>query len=88
MDASTRAKAASLFRGIAWLFFAGAGLAYWIAGGVIHAFFPGTDRVLAEFEGMALVLLCLVLGALAKSAEGRLEMDPDGPESLGEALRK
>ncbi len=91
MGPSTRTKTVSLLRGIAWVFFAGAGCAFWFAGGVIHAVVPGTDRILAEIEGMGLVVLCLVLGALAKGAEGRLEegeVDPDGPKSLGEALRK
>jgi len=91
MNPSTRAKTASLLRGIAWLFFAGAGFAFWFAGGFIHAIVPRTDRSLAEIEGMALVVLCLVLGALAKGAEDRLdagEVDPNGPKLLGDALRK
>jgi hypothetical protein len=91
MDPSTRAKTVSLLHGIAWAFFAGAAFAFWFAGGVIHAVIPGTDRILAEIEGVGLVVLCLVLGALAKGAEGRLEageVDPNGPKSLGEALRK
>jgi hypothetical protein len=42
-------------------------------------------------RGMALAALCAGLGAIAKSVENRLEgeeVDPNGPKSLGEALRK
>ena len=91
MNSSTRSTAKSLLRGVAWLFFVTAGLAFWFGGGVIHAVDPSTDRILAEIEGMALAVLCAGLGVLAKGAEDRLEAgeeDPDGPKSLGEALRK
>jgi len=91
MKPSTRSNAKSLLRGVAWLFFATAGLAFWFAGGLIHAVNPSTDRILAEIEGMALAALCAGLGLIAKGAEDRLEtgeVDPDGPKSLGEALRK
>jgi hypothetical protein len=67
------------------------GFAFWFADGVIHAVVPGTDRILVEIEAMALVVLFLVLGILAKGAEDHFEageVDPDGPKSLGEALRK
>jgi hypothetical protein len=91
MNFSRRTKARSLLRGIAWLFFAIAGLAFWFGHGVIHAVVPRTDRILAEIKGMALALLCLGPGAIAKGIEDRLEageVDPNGPESLAEALRK
>ena len=91
MDPSTRAKTASLFRGIAWFFFAGAGFAFWFAGRVIQIVVPGTDHMLAEIEGFAVVLLFGTLGALAKGAEGHLEageVDPRGPKSFRDALRK
>ena len=48
-------------------------------------------RILAEIEGIALAALCAGLGAIAKGVENRLdaeEVDPNGPKSLGEALRK
>jgi hypothetical protein len=84
MNPSTRTKARSLLRGIAWLFFAIAGLAFWFGDEVIHAVVPTTDRILAEIEGMALAVLCLGLGAIAKGIEDRLEageVDPNGPKS-------
>ena len=91
MDPSSREKIVHLLQGIAWLFFAGAGLAFWFGGGLIHAIVPGTDRILSEIEGAALAALCVVLGFLAKGAQDRLgagEVDPNGPKSLGEALRQ
>jgi hypothetical protein len=91
MSPSTRLDAQHILQGIAWLFFVAAGLAFWFGGGVIHAVVPGTDRVLAEIEGIALGILCAGLGAVAKGAQDRLgagEVDPNGPKSLGEALRK
>ena len=91
MNPSTRSKAKHLLQGIAWLLFAVAGLAFWFGGGVIKALGGGTDRIFAEIEGIALAILFIGLGAIAKFAEDRLddgEVDPDGPKSLREALRK
>lgn len=90
MNSSTRTRTKSLLRGIAWLFFVTAGLAFLFGGGLIHAV-RGTDRILAEIEGMALAFLSGGLGLTAKNAEDRLdegEVDPNGPKSLSEALRK
>jgi hypothetical protein len=88
MNPSRSSTAKSLLRGMAWLFFAIAGLAFWFGGGVISAV-ARTDRILAEIEGIALALLCVGLGTIAKVAEDRLEQgEADGPTSLGEALRK
>ena len=91
MNPSTRSDAQHLLQGIAWLFFVAAGLAFWFGGGVIHAVVPRTDRVLAEIEGMALAALCAGLSVIARGVKDRLEageVDPNGPNSLGEALRK
>jgi hypothetical protein len=91
MNSFTRSNAKFLLRGVAWLFFAAGGLAFWFAGVVIHSVDPSTDRILAEIEGIALAALCAGLGAIAKGVENRLdaeEVDPNGPKSLGEALRK
>lgn len=80
-----------MLRGIARVFFVAAVVAFGFGGGVIHAVVPRTDRILAEIEGTGLAALCLGLGAIAKGAEEHLEtgeVDPDGPKSLGEALRK
>ena len=90
MNPSTRTKAKSLLRVIVWLSFAAAGLAFVFGGGIIHAI-RGTERILAEIEGMAIALLSGGLGFVAKDAEDRLEeseVDPNGPKSLGDALRK
>jgi hypothetical protein len=86
MGTSLKATAASLLRATAWLFLGVGLLAFWAAGAVISAI-AGTDRVLAEMEGIALTLLCLVLAGGAKYVADRLE-EGDGPASLGEALRE
>lgn len=86
MNASLKATAKSLLRGLAWLFFAMAGLAFWFGGGAISAV-TGTDHIAAEVEGVLLALLFAALGVMAKAGEDRLE-EGDGPTSLGEALRK
>jgi hypothetical protein len=90
MNPSTRSNVKHLLQGITWLFYAIAGIAFLFGGGVIHAA-AGTDRILAEIEGMALALLFGGLGFAAKGVEDHLdagEVDPHGPKSLGEALRK
>ena len=91
MTPSTRTKLKLLLQGIAILFFATAGLAFFFGGGLIHAV-RGTDRFVAEIEGFTLAVLFAVLGGCAKAVEDRIELegevDPDGPKSLGEALRK
>jgi hypothetical protein len=88
MKPSTRSVLKPLLKGIAGgLLFAG-GLAFWFGGGLIHAL-GGTDRVLAEVQGLTTAALCIGLSIVAKIAEDRLEEDELGTtKSLGEVLRK
>ncbi len=86
MNAAARSAAILLLRGVAWVFFALAGLAFWFGGRAISEF-GKTDRLLAEMEGLALILLFMGLGAIAEMAKNRLE-EGEGPTSLSEALRK
>ena len=91
MRPSTRSNVAFFFRGVAWVLFGLAGIAFFFGGGLIHAASIETDRTLAEFEGLALAIICLVLGRVARGAEDHFEMaqvDPSGPKSLSEALAK
>jgi len=55
-----------LLQGIAWLLFAAGGLAFWVGGGAIHEF-TKTDRILAEVEGIALAVVLVGLGAVARA---------------------
>jgi len=88
MKPSTRSILKPLLKGLAGLFLAIGGLAFWFGGGLIHAL-GGTDRVLAEVEGLTAAVLCIGLGIVAKIAEDRLEEDELGTsKSLGEVLRK
>jgi hypothetical protein len=84
MNLSLRSIATPLLEGVAWLSFVAAGLAFLFGGGVIHAM-VGTDRVTAEFEGVALMVLCLAVGLIAKIIEYRLA-EGELPASLGEAF--
>jgi uncharacterized membrane protein YoaK (UPF0700 family) len=84
MRFSPRSIAIPLLEGVAWRFFLAAGLAFLFGVGVIHAVI-GTDRVTAEFEGVALMVLCLAVGLTAKIIEYWLE-EGELPASLGEAF--
>ena len=86
-DPSTGSRLESLLGVVAKLLFALAGLAFWFGGGLIHAL-TNTDRITAEMEGVALTVLLVALGVIAKVAEDRLEEGAGGPKSLSEALRK
>jgi hypothetical protein len=88
MKPLTRSILKPLLKGAAGLLCVTGGLAFWIGGGLIHAL-GGTDRVLAEMEGLTAAVFCFGLGIVAKIAEDRLEEDELGTsKSLGEALRK
>ena len=67
MNASTRSTLKSFLQAVSWLLFAIAGVAFWIGGGIISAF-TKTPRALGEMAGIFISLVCLGLGALAKSA--------------------
>ena len=91
MGPSTNEKVIHLLPGVAGLFFARADFAFWFGDGLVHTIIPGTNRILAEVEGVALAGLCLGLGAIARAAEDRLEageLDPKGPKSLAEVFGK
>ena len=45
------------------------------------------ERILAEFEGVALAVLCAGVGVIAKIIAYRVE-EGEFPASIGEALRK
>jgi hypothetical protein len=88
MKPSTRSILKFLLKGLAGLFLGVGGMAFWFGGGLMHAL-GGTDRVLAEIEGLTAAVLCIGLGIGAKIAEDRLEEAEVGTsKSLGEALRK
>ncbi len=57
----------NLLQAMAWLLFVVAGLALWVGGRAINEF-TGTERLLAEVEGIGLAAMCGVLGAFAKAA--------------------
>ncbi len=86
MDATTKAGLASLLKGAAYLPFVIAGLAFWLGGGLIHAV-VGTERFLAEVEGITLAVLFGGIGAIAKAIVTRLETG-DGLISLSDSVRK
>jgi hypothetical protein len=78
MNVSTKSALKSLLRGVAWLLFAIAGLAFWVGGRAINEF-AKTERLLAEMEGIGLAVVCAGLGAVAKAAgERRAEAEEDG----------
>ena len=91
MDPSTKKRTASVFRGIVLSLSAGPGFAFLFGAGLIRAVVPGTDRILAEIGGFAVVVACGMLGISAKGVGDRLEageVDPNGPKSFRDALRK
>jgi hypothetical protein len=67
MNASTKSTLKSFLGAVAWLLFAIAGLSFWIGGRIISEF-TKTSRVFGEMAGIFISLVCLGLGALAKSA--------------------
>jgi hypothetical protein len=67
MSAFTKSAAKVLLRGITWIFFAIAGLAFWVGGRAINEF-AKTERMLAEMLGIAIATTFAGLGALAKAA--------------------
>jgi hypothetical protein len=56
-----------LLKGVAWLLFVIAGLAFCVGGRAISEF-AHADRILAELVGLVIAGLCAVLGVLAKTA--------------------
>ena len=62
---------ASFLQGLAWVFFAIGGLAFWVGGRALDEF-AKTDRMLAEMEGIDIAVVCGALGALTKVVGDRL----------------
>jgi hypothetical protein len=77
MHVSTRSTIKSLLRGVSWLLFVSAGLAFWWGGRAISES-AKTERMLAEMEGITLAPVCAGLGALAKAAADHLD-DGENP---------
>ena len=86
MNLSLRSIATSILGGVAWLCFVAAGLAFFFGGRLIHVVF-GTERLVAELEGIALTVLCVGVGVIATVIKYRLE-EGELPASLGEAINK
>jgi hypothetical protein len=67
MNDSTKSTWKAFLRGVAWLLFGIGGLTFWAGGKAIREF-SKTDIVLSEMGGIFIALVCIGLGALAKSA--------------------
>ena len=83
-SASTNAAIRSFLGGIAWLFFAIAGLSFFWGGRAINEF-TGTDRMLAEMVGFGVAVVSAGFGAVLKAAQERFEA-PDDPNRQENAL--
>ncbi|MGZ7061173.1 MAG: hypothetical protein ACXVJL_16310 [Candidatus Angelobacter sp.] len=80
MNDSTKSAWKAFLRGVSGLLFGIAGIAFFFGGRVIREA-TKTDLVLSEMEGIFIALVCLGLGALAKSAgeeDEPLEDSADG----------
>ena len=77
MGAAKNSFARSFLTGLSGLLFLVAVASFWIGGGMIHAVF-GTDRVLAEMEGIGLAVILGGLGAWAKQAREPSIYEDDG----------
>lgn len=67
MNDSTKSTFKAFLRGVSGLLFGIAGIAFLFGGHVIRGF-TKADIVLSEMAGIFICLVCLGLGALAKSA--------------------
>ena len=70
----------ALADGVAWIFFLVAGIAFWAGGRALHEVF-GTDRVLAEMEGIGITVISCVLGFIARAVGERLESGSEAEDS-------
>ena len=78
MTAATRSFCKVLLRGLAWVLFAIAGLAF-LAGGKIISESEKIDRILAEMLGLGIALATGALGYILKSTADDLGTDKDSP---------
>ena len=77
MNSGAKSFTSAVLTAVGWIFFGSAGLAFWFGGRAIHAM-AGTERLLAEIEGLALAGVCPAMGALSKNfAELIEELEPD-----------
>jgi hypothetical protein len=74
-----------------WVLLAAFGLSTYFGGALIHFLHPQTGRIRAEFYGQVMavsfITLSIALGVYANDL-GLAKVDPKGPKSLSEALRK
>jgi hypothetical protein len=74
-----------------WVLLAAFGLSMFFGGALIHFLHPQTGRIRAEFYGQIMavlfITLSIALGVYANDL-GLAKVDPKGPKSLSEALRK
>jgi len=66
-------------------------LSFFFGGALIHFVHPQTGRIRAEIEGLGIATLFAVMHVTAIVIADRIgwrKEDPNGPKSLGEALRK
>ena len=67
------------------------GLSFFLGGALIHFVHPQTGRIRAEIEAQIVSVLLVALHVTALVAADRIgwgNVDPKGPKSLSEALRK
>jgi hypothetical protein len=63
-------------------------MAFWFGGGLIHAI-RGTNRGIAEVEGLTIAVISFSVAMAAKIGQDRLDEGAEGTsKSLGEGLRK
>ena len=67
MNHSTKSTFKAFLRGVSGLLFAAGGISFLFGGRVIRGF-TKADLVLSEMAGIFVAIVCLGLGALAKSA--------------------
>jgi hypothetical protein len=80
MNDSTKSTFKTFLRGISGLLFGIGGISFWFGGRAISEF-SKIDRVLGEMAGIFIALVCLGLGALAKSAGEEDVSEKEGQSS-------
>jgi hypothetical protein len=79
MTAATKSTRGSVLRGVAWLLFVIA------AGGRAINEFAGTERMLAEAEGIGLAVVFAALGVVLESAGKRVSEREAAPSPASES---
>jgi hypothetical protein len=87
MNTSTRSAVKFLLRVTAWLFFAVAGIAFWVGGRAISEF-TKTDRIFAEIEGVGHAFVTGALGFIAKNAGDNLTEVEDSSDRPAKDCRE